>query len=79
MKYKNHAIFTGATRKLHDCHYFTTGAASYAFISAVKDSKNLTYTDLLASMRECLNNGIYTQEIQMCTSLPKDMNIPFIF
>ena len=58
--------------------YGATGAASFAFINSVKNSQNLTYTDLLAHMRETLY-GKYTQKIQMSTGFPTDMNIPFIF
>jgi len=58
--------------------YGATGAASYAFINSVKTGGNLTYSDLLASMRETLY-GKYEQKIQMSTGFATDMNIPFIF
>jgi len=58
--------------------YGATGAASFAFINSVKNSQNLTYTDLLAHMRDTLY-GKYSQKIQMSTGFPTDMNIPFIF
>jgi hypothetical protein len=58
--------------------YGATGAASYAFINSVSTGGNLTYTDLLAMMREKLY-GKYSQVIQMSTGFPRDMNTPFIF
>lgn len=59
--------------------YGATGAASYAFISAVRSAGDwMTYTELLATMRETLY-GKYEQKIQMSTGFPTDMNIPFIF
>eukprot|EP00092_Neocalanus_flemingeri_P076526 GFUD01094939.1.p1 GENE.GFUD01094939.1~~GFUD01094939.1.p1 ORF type:complete len:653 (+),score=94.62 GFUD01094939.1:60-2018(+) len=58
--------------------YGATGAASYAFIDAVRTGENLTFTELLAKMRDTLN-GEYEQKIQMSTGFPTDMNIPFIF
>jgi hypothetical protein len=59
--------------------YGATGAASYAFIDAVRNSQpNVTYADLLAIMRDTLV-GKYSQKIQMSTGFPTDMNIPFIF
>jgi len=59
--------------------YGATGAASYAFIDAVRNSQqNVTYSELLAIMRETLV-GKYEQKIQMSTGFPTDMNIPFIF
>ena len=58
--------------------YGATGAASYAFINAVRTGGNLTYTELLATMRDTLA-GKYSQKIQMSTGFPTDMNIPFIF
>ena len=58
--------------------YGRTGAVSYAFIDAVKENKNITYTELLSTMREKLA-GKYSQKIQMSTGFPTDMNIPFIF
>jgi len=58
--------------------YGATGAASYAFINAVRSGGNMTYTELLAMMRETLY-GKYEQKIQMSTGFPTDMNIPFIF
>jgi len=58
--------------------YGATGAASFAFINAVRNGGNLTYTELLATMRDTLY-GKYDQKIQMSTGFPTDMNIPFIF
>ena len=58
--------------------YGATGAASYAFINSVSTGGNITYTDLLAMMREKLY-GKYSQVIQMSTGFPRDMNTPFIF
>jgi len=58
--------------------YGATGAASYAFINSVSKGGNITYTDLLAMMREKLY-GKYSQVIQMSTGFPRDMNTPFIF
>ena len=59
--------------------YGATGAASFAFVNAVRSAnRNMTYTELLATMREMLY-GKYTQKIQMSTGFPTDMNIPFIF
>ena len=58
--------------------YGATGAASYAFINAVRNNQNLTYIQLLNIMRDTLA-GKYSQKIQMSTGFPTDMNIPFIF
>jgi len=59
--------------------YGATGAASFAFVNAVRSAeRNMTYSELLATMREMLH-GKYTQKIQMSTGFPTDMNIPFIF
>ena len=58
--------------------YGATGAASYAFINAVRNNPNLTYIQLLNIMRDTLA-GKYSQKIQMSTGFPTDMNIPFIF
>jgi hypothetical protein len=58
--------------------YGATGAASYAFIDAVSKGRNLTYIDLLATMRETLKQK-YSQVVQMSTGFPTDMNTPFIF
>jgi len=56
-----------------------TGAASFAFVNTVSQSgHDMTYTELLATMRETLR-GKYEQKIQMSTGFPTDMNIPFIF
>ena len=59
--------------------YGPTGAASYAFINAVRENHNLTYTELLSFMRDTLARKKYPQKIQMSTGFPTDMNIPFIF
>eukprot|EP00092_Neocalanus_flemingeri_P086673 GFUD01109261.1.p1 GENE.GFUD01109261.1~~GFUD01109261.1.p1 ORF type:complete len:712 (-),score=118.39 GFUD01109261.1:758-2893(-) len=58
--------------------YGATGAASYAFINAVRTGGNLTFAELLAKMRDTLY-GKYEQKIQMSTGFPTDMNIPFVF
>ena len=58
--------------------YGATGAASYAFIDAVSKGRNLTYIELLATMRETLRQK-YSQVVQMSTGFPTDMNTPFIF
>ena len=58
--------------------YGATGAASYAFINAVRTGGDLTYTELLATMRDTLH-GKYEQKVQMSTGFPTDMNIPFVF
>jgi len=58
--------------------YGATGAASYAFIEAVRSGGNLTYIELLATMRETLRRK-YSQVVQMSTGFPTDMNTPFIF
>ena len=58
--------------------YGATGAASYAFIDAVSKGRNLTYIDLLATMRETLSQK-YSQVVQMSTGFPTDMNTPFIY
>lgn len=58
--------------------YGATGAASFAFINAVRTGGNMTYSELLAIMRDTLY-GKYEQKIQMSTGFPTDMNVPFIF
>lgn len=58
--------------------YGATGAASFAFINAVRTGGDLTYVQLLANMRDTLY-GKYEQKVQMSTGFPTDMNIPFIF
>ena len=58
--------------------YGATGAASYAFIDAVTKGRNLTYIELLATMRETLRNK-YSQVVQMSTGFATDMNTPFFF
>jgi len=58
--------------------YGATGAASYAFIDAVSKGRNLTYIDLLSTMRETLSQK-YSQVVQMSTGFPTDMNTPFIY
>merc|ERR1712061_986762 len=46
--------------------YGATGAASFAFIDAISRGGNLTYIDLLSTMRETLE-AKYDQIIQMST------------
>lgn len=58
--------------------YGATGAASYAFINAVRTGGDMTYSQLLATMRDTLA-GKYEQKVQMSTGFPTDMNVPFIF
>merc|ERR1719238_1599361 len=54
--------------------YGATGAASFAFVNAVNTGgDDMTYTELLATMRETLY-GKYEQKIQMSTGFPTDMN-----
>ena len=55
------------------------GAASYAFIDTIKNGRNLTYTKLLSIMRDKLAAEGFSQEIQMSTGYPTDMNTPFNF
>ena len=55
------------------------GAASYAFIDTIKNGRNLTYTKLLSIMRDKLADEGFSQEIQMSTGYPTDMNTPFNF
>ena len=52
--------------------------SSFAFIDAISRGGNLTYIDLLATMRETLRIK-YDQIIQMSTGFPRDMDTPFIF
>ena len=52
--------------------------SSFAFIDAISRGGNLTYIDLLSTMRETLE-AKYDQIIQMSTGFPRDMNTPFIF
>jgi len=59
--------------------YGATGAASYAFINAIKTGEDMTYTQLLANMRGWIKGKEYKQDIQMSTGFPTDMNIPIIF
>merc|ERR1712129_317916 len=59
--------------------YGATGAASYAFINALKTGEDMTYTQLLANMRGWIKGKEYKQDIQMSAGFPTDMNIPIIF
>ena len=55
-----------------------TGAASFAFVNTVSTSGDITFAELLNTMRETLY-GKFEQKIQMSTGFPTDMNVPFIF
>lgn len=55
-----------------------TGAMSYAFISALTRNRNLSYTALLASMRDILRAHNFQQVAQMSTGMPMDMNQAFV-
>ena len=54
-----------------------TGACSYAFVKALSSGNDLTYLDLLASMRKQLNPE-YTQIVQMSTNFATNMDTPFM-
>ena len=58
--------------------YGATGAASFAFVNAVRTGGQMTFADLLAMMRDSLY-GKYEQKIQMSTGFPTDITIPFVF
>lgn len=55
-----------------------TGAMTWAFTSALKKNRNLSYFQILESMRDFLNgSGRYQQVPQLTTGRRSDLNQPF--
>ncbi|ORY06989.1 hypothetical protein K493DRAFT_332938 [Basidiobolus meristosporus CBS 931.73] len=55
-----------------------TGAMSYAFITALSRTKNLTYLQLLQTLRQIMVDKGYTQQPSMSSGRPIDVNAMFV-
>jgi len=66
---------TSADAKINNV---STGAMSYAIITALSQNRNYTYAELLTEIRSIMKKKYFTQIPQLSTSHPMNMNSTFI-